>query len=291
MLMKMGKKDKTKNIRNLNNMLDDYNNVLDKQKLNLSEELKDKINILQIESQDYIKQKEKNKKTEAFVVLCFFLAFIVSLIFNILQNRENEILRNDITVKKNIIAKLQWSDSLFNQIMNVRYDSITKQRSVSFKTLNGQIITYDALSKENDILSIEKIKLMNEATKSKNEIIERQWSDSLFNQIMEVKINPNDHSRSIFYREKNGKIITYKELGEEIDTLSRKNINLNLENDILKQKLNVIQKYYNITFKETDKSIIIEALKLDSALMLLPYYRNKIEYNPENNSWLITYSK
>jgi len=220
----MRKQDKIKNIRNLSKILDDYNNVLDEQKLNMSEETQEKINILQIESQDYIKQKENSATANVFAVAFILLFLGVSLVFNFLSSRENDILQKDNIEKKNIIAKLQWSDSLFNQIMK-------------------------------------------------------------------IKSNYNDNFKGVFfYRNRDGEIITYEELKIENDSLFSKEIDMANENNRLQEKLNLIRKNYNITIKETDKYITTEAPQLDSALLLLPFYRNKIKYDNENKTWII-YSK
>ncbi len=66
----------------------------------------------------------------------------------------------------------------------------------------------------------------------------------------------------------------------QLDSLSLENLNM-------KQKLDLIHKKYHITFKETDKQITARAPQLDSALLLLPYYRNKLKYDAKKQSWII----
>jgi hypothetical protein len=107
------------------------------------------------------------------------------------------------------------------------------------------------------------------------------WTDSIFNQIISVEINPVSKSNSISLQYRNGKIVKYNELSSEVDSL-------NQELRILKSKLSLIQSNYSIIFKETNNGISIHADKIDSALLLLPYYRDKLSYDSQKKSWTIT---
>jgi hypothetical protein len=257
-------------MRKLSVILDDYDNILNDYKSSQPEELKRKINNLQEEARKVIAYIRKEDRELAFytLVLCILLIFAGIYMFITDEDRKN--LRRDNIEKTDIINKLQRSDSLLNQIMNVEQDSLGNRIIVSYRNNNDEIITYNELYKDN----IEKTIITNKL----------QWSDSLLSQIMNVEHDSLGNSKVVFYRSNRGKIITYNELYKE---------NTNLKNEVysLRSKLDLVQENYEITFKETDKYISINAEKIDSALLLLPYYRNKLRYDQETKTWIITFSK
>ena len=36
---------------------------------------------------------------------------------------------------------------------------------------------------------------------------------------------------------------------------------------------------------------VVQGDKVDSALILLPYYRHKLSYDPKSNAWIVEYQK
>ena len=212
-------KNKINKPREINIILDEYNSILDDYKLSQSDEKKEHIDNLQEESAKSITQKRKTEKEFYFATLLILVVLLFLIFFTFLTSKENENLQYDNIEKTNIINKLQWTDSLFNQIMNVQYDSLE-----------------------------------------------------------------NKNSRSVSYRIRDGEIVKYDELVDENDELRK-------ERDILNLKLNLIQKNYNITFEESEKRIIIHAEKIDSALLLFPYYKDNLKYNSEEKTWTITFPK
>jgi hypothetical protein len=308
-------------------ILEDYNEILNAHKLSQPDEIKAKINNLQYEAQKSIEQSKKEGKESAIFALFLFILLIFAGIYIFILGKDNDNLYNDNIEKTNIINKLQWTDSLFNQLMDVKYDSIGN-RSVFFtRDEIGKIITYDELRAKNDSLKnilydlqwsnkiFDKIMTVDinpsDRSKSvsyltidgkvitygelgdmykdlqienndlKNKMSNLMWTDSIFNQIIFVEIDPISKSRSISLHYRNGKVVKYNELSSEVDTL-------NQELRVLKSKLNLIQLNYNIMFKETNNGISIHADKIDSALLLLPYYRDKLLYDPQKKSWIIT---
>jgi hypothetical protein len=175
---------------------------------------------------------------------------------------------------KNILHDLQWSNRIFNKIMTVDINPSDRSKSVSYLTIDERVVTYGELEDMYKDLQIENNDL-------KNRISNLLWTDSIFNQIISVEINPVSKSKSISLQHRNGKIVKYNELSSEVDSL-------NHELRILKSKLSLIQSNYSIIFKETNNGISIHADKIDSALLLLPYYRDKLSYDSQKKSWTIT---
>ena len=53
--------------------------------------------------------------------------------------------------------------------------------------------------------------------------------------------------------------------------------------------LELITQRYNISIKDLGNgSIVFESPQIDSALILLPYHRDELEYLPEKKCWIIT---
>jgi len=61
--------------------------------------------------------------------------------------------------------------------------------------------------------------------------------------------------------------------------------------ELYKYKLHYIDSIYNIRFTKSDKIELLEGSKVDSALRLLPYYRNKLNYDKKKKRWEITIVK
>ena len=59
--------------------------------------------------------------------------------------------------------------------------------------------------------------------------------------------------------------------------------------------LNLIKRNYGIDYtsnKNGDmRTVHVQGDKVDSALILLPYYRHKLSYDPKSNAWIVEYQK
>jgi len=195
------KKQEKKKIKPLRNIFDEYNNIVNEYKFNQSEEVQEKINLLQIESEKYLKER-KYRTISNYLLLVLFLVNIFALLYSSLLKKEEQYLQKSLTETEKLVEALQSRDSLINQI-------------------------------EKDL------KFFSEEMKSTVYLL-----NGLNNDLDKMKID------SVY-----------------------------IENAKMKAILNFIEKKYNITFKETDNYITIESPKLDSILLLVPYYRDKINYN------------
>ena len=105
----------------------------------------------------------------------------------------------------------------------------------------------------------------------------------------------NDSTHTFVYQTKNGTPITYQELmNENLDLLnhnSRLKIDLIKKDEELRTKniyLDLARKNYGIRFIEKKNCYRIEAPKVDSAMMLLELYRDKIKYNAKDKTWSVS---
>lgn len=97
----------------------------------------------------------------------------------------------------------------------------------------------------------------------------------------------NDSTLSFVYRTKDGEPITYQELMDENFNLMIQNNNLQYEISKKNTYLDLINRNYGIEVKEQNHRIWAESVKVDSALLLLEVYRDRIKYDPEKEVWLI----
>ena len=135
--------------------------------------------------------------------------------------------------------------------------------------------------------------------------IEDIKTDTIANQILEVKkvmMSDSTFQTSYTYQTKNNKIVSYNQLLREIDSLEKilisKDLKINsLENELStsKNKIDLAQEHYGIRFwktyqfekKEKVEYINIQSKKIDSALMLLDVYRDRLFFNKETKKWEI----
>ena len=97
----------------------------------------------------------------------------------------------------------------------------------------------------------------------------------------------NDSTHTFVYRTKDGEPITYQELMDENFNLMSQNYKLNYEISKKETYLDLIKRNYGIVVKEHNQRVWTEGAKVDSALLLLEVYRDRIKYDPEKEVWLI----
>jgi len=118
-----------------------------------------------------------------------------------------------------------------------------------------------------------------------------------------LKINDstfvNSYNDSLFVRKysdsttyttvKSRKTISYSEIYDLSDSIRKSYNEIKNQNSNLKIMLSLAKRNYNIKFRETPKTIFIDAPELDSAIMLLPFYRDRITHNKDKDTWTISH--
>lgn len=102
-----------------------------------------------------------------------------------------------------------------------------------------------------------------------------EYRDSLFNIFMEP-----DSNYTFSYRIRNGKPVSYKQLSAQLDSLSKLNARYRVQ-------LELVLKNYPIELKQNGNKYTISSPKIDSALILLPYYRDLLKYVKDEHKWEI----
>lgn len=134
--------------------------------------------------------------------------------------------------------------------------------------LSGIIIVFNLLMDRNSVLE------------SKINYVELQlkymeYRDSTFVDLMGLKTDS-----IIVFRTRDGIPITYKQLSEENDSITQ-------ERDSIATCLKVILRNYPIKIKTSNNYFWAVSPQIDSALMLLPVFRDKIKYNEKEKVWSI----
>ncbi len=123
--------------------------------------------------------------------------------------------------------------------------------------------------------------LQQEVNDKRSTIRSLQWSDSLLNKYMDVIYDSATQQRSVIFISRGDSRMSYMDLAKESDSLRRKLSEA-------KAKVELAESAYDIRYRDLGDKIRIEAPRLDSALLLLEYYRNKLEYDPKEKVWRIS---
>lgn len=134
--------------------------------------------------------------------------------------------------------------------------------------LSGIIIVFNLLMDRNSVLE-SKINYVESQLKY------MEYRDSTFVDLMGLETDS-----IIVFRTRNGIPITYKQLSEENDSITQ-------ERDSIATCLKVILRNYPIKIKTSNSYFWAISPQIDSALMLLPVFRDKIKYNEKDKVWSI----
>lgn len=131
--------------------------------------------------------------------------------------------------------------------------------------------------------------LYKDINEKRNVIEELKRSDSLFVEFMSPTIDSTDTKviYSYSYINLNGKVVTYPMLKQQNDSLQKIVFDLQHKRHIDSLKLHLAKRRYNIVFEENKNSISIRAPHIDSAMLLLPIYRDRISYDEHKQLWNI----
>lgn len=97
----------------------------------------------------------------------------------------------------------------------------------------------------------------------------------------------DDSTHSFIYITRDGEPITYQELMDENFELLNKNSSLKHDIKVRDSYLDLIKRQYGINVIEQGNKAWLEGAKVDSALLLLNLYRDKIKYDPQTKVWSV----
>lgn len=236
----------------------------------------------------------KNSKNKiAKVMTCAFIVLLMTFLF--ISMYYNSTMQREINHRDLLINKLLWSDSTLNAIMEIEYDSLTGTRSYTCRTSNGKPIKYNQLSRELDSVTIQVenyIEKYSSQEKEKDQVLlDYNHLVERYNTLVTSFNNLNNSNTES--RNKLASItLEYNELVNEYNAISDQLMNLQDSIKICYSVISLIKKFYPIEYhikrhNNEYRVITIKAPKLDSALMLYPFYKHKIEYNHQDSCWYI----
>ena len=186
--------------------------------------------------------------------ILLIVLFVMSILYNVASTRYINEVEKEIEYRDSIIKKMTFSDELVKRYFDISFDSIKNETSYTLK--KEKLATITSMKRYIDNKPTEIV----ETT-----VITEQSIESLRNSIGELL-----HDYNILVRWANNKA----------DSLEQ-----------LKEALELIKKNFDISYgvnKDKDKiRVYLLSDKADSAFMLLPYFRDKIQYDPNKKRWII----
>ncbi|MDX9694536.1 MAG: hypothetical protein RBT49_01990 [Bacteroidales bacterium] len=236
-----------------------------------------------MENSEKNKIKEKiSNVTRGLLLILIFIFLGVSIFYNI--KLQEQVDKRDL-----IIEQLTQRDSILNQIMEIKHDSISKTTTFSFLVKDGKVMKYNELSDElvksnNDYNQIinkhERLLLENNQNIENNKLLIQDYNN-LYNDYKDFQKKYNNlidaYNKNNESTKKN-----FNNYSQTIDSLSN-----------YKTIVDLIRSRYFIDYQITNdgkyRRISIQSEKLDSALILLPYFKDRIK--KENDVWKINTRK
>lgn len=227
------------------------------------------------------KIKERiGKVTSLFILLLVLISLGVSLYYN--QTLQEQVNERDILIKD-----LTQKDSILNQIMDIKYDSVTKTTSYSYRVRDGKVLKYSSLADEldkskndYDQISEKHSKIINENNQNINDYNSLLNSFNSLNkdhQELQARFNSLVDKFNIKIADKNKLIDDLNVLADSLSSY--------------KSVVRLIQSNYQINYSiirnGRSKDISINADKLDSALVLLPYFRDRLKLDNAGKVWTV----
>lgn len=218
--------------------------------------------------------ENKKYKLSSVLALFFFVLFCGSTFLNYklsgyLDEYDEQVERQD-----SMIRKLSFSNDLVKEYFDIEEDSITHNTTYSLKENKKEIekvtervtkyVEPEFVRNGKKISSEELVAAINAKDKESVEAI-----NSLANKYNTLVQDYNDLA---------------KKMKMKSDTV-----------DIQSMALGLIKRNYGIDYTSTlngdTRTVHVQGNKVDSALMLLPYYRHKLTYDSKTKSWMVEVKK
>lgn len=185
-------------------------------------------------------------------------------------------LESQIEQRDTLIQRLSHSNELIKEYFDVKYDSVKNEENFVLKDSKKTRIEVEKLQIIHDVAYI----------KDKDRFYKngkRISSDSLIKEYNNLS-QRNAEDRKKIAEKYNSLVHEYNKLSSRLSAIED---SLWVKNLLLKNT----EKYYKIQFDYNYKGkqvfTNVSSPKLDSALMLLDVYRDKLIYNPKKKQWII----
>jgi len=231
-----------------------------------------------------MKNLEKNKLIDLIIKVTLLLISIIIIVGLGVSLYYNDTLQKQIYKRDILIEKLTKHDSILNMIIDIKYDSVSKTSTWEYRMRGGEILKYNVIAEELDKTKDDYNKIIDRH----NEIIKQNTQNindynSLANSFTSLN---QDHNKLIgIYKE------NIEKYNKMINTFSQVSDSLTSLNSIVKLAQSNYDITYSIRRNGNMKEISIRSDKLDSALVLLPFFRDRLKLDTIKNIWTIRIDK
>lgn len=185
-------------------------------------------------------------------------------------------LESQIEQRDTLIQRLSHSNELIKEYFDVKYDSVKNEETFVLKDSKKTRVEVEKLQTIYDVAYIK-----DEDRFYKNG--KRISSDSLIKEYNNLsQRNAGDWKKNA--EKYNSLVHEYKKLGSRLSAIED---SLWVKNLLLKNTEKYYKIQFNYNYKGNQVFTNISSPKLDSALMLLDVYRDKLKYNPKKKQWII----
>lgn len=182
----------------------------------------------------------------------------MSILYNVASTKYINEVENEIEYRDSIIKKMTLSDELVKRYFDISFDSIKNETFYTLKKEKLATITSMKRYVEDKPMEI-----------VETTVITEQNIESLKNNIGELM---HDYNTLVHWA------------NNKVDSLEQTKVALEL-----------IKKNYDISYGVSkDKNIrrvFLISEKADSAFMLFPYFRDRLQYDPTKKSWVVVKEK
>lgn len=185
-------------------------------------------------------------------------------------------LESQIEQRDTLIQRLSHSNELIKEYFDVKYDSVKNEETFVLKDSKKTRVEVEKMQTIHDVAYIK-----DEDRFYKNG--KRISSDSLIKEYNNLSQRNAEDWKKIAEKY-NSLVHEYNKLGSRLSAIED---SLWVKNLLLKNTEKYYKIQFNYNYKGNQVFTNISSPKLDSALMLLDVYRDKLKYNPKKKQWII----
>lgn len=226
-----------------------------------------------------VQRKEGLMNNNRLFKLAFlwFVAISLTLLYLFYDATEQiSTLESQIEQRDTLIQRLSHSNELIKEYFDVKYDSVKNEETFVLKDSKKTRIEVEKFQTIHDVAYIK-----DEDRFYKNG--KRITSDSLIKEYNNLSQRNAEDWKKIAEKY-NSLVHEYNKLGLRLSAIED---SLWVKNLFLKNTEKYYKIQFNYNYKGNQVFTNISSQKLDSALMLLDVYRDKLIYNPKKKQWII----
>lgn len=210
---------------------------------------------------------------------------VLLMIYSVVLTYYTDTLQEQLYERDVLIEKLSKRDSILNEIFTINYDTLNNTTSYTYIERNGEVVKYDVLAKDldstrNQLLDkneelAEVLYLSNDLQEELN--VSQGKYDSLVYDYNKLVGNYNALGKNSYENAKYADSV-FKVMKKSLDSLA-----------VFKTFTEFVEKNYDFKFSldNNNRTIQITNPKIDSALILFPYYKNRLSFDKSKNVWVI----